>query len=151
MAGEPYNEVVYKAAETIIASGGGAGAVGPGTSAAASRVTLASNDPLLQILSDDYETVAASQTAQILGATGAVGDFLAGVLIVPGTTAAGAVSIIDGNGSAISIFAGGGTTALTTLIPFFVPIGAKCVNATTPGWKVTTGANVTAIGVGNFT
>ena len=112
---------------------------------------VAGNSSLLAVLPDAYETVAASQTAQILGATGAVGDFLSGVLIVPGTTAAGAVSIVDGNGSAISIFAGGGTTALTTLIPFFVPIGAKCVNATTPGWKVTTGANVTAIGVGNFT
>jgi hypothetical protein len=133
--------------------------LGAGTAAAAVRVTYpsdgatvpTSNAGLLEVLPDAYETVAASATAQILGATGAVGDFLSGVLIVPGTTAAGAVSIIDGNGSNISIFAGGGTTALTTLIPFFVPIGAKCVNATTPGWKVTTGANVTAIGVGNFT
>lgn len=132
---------------------------GAGTAAAATRVTYASdgatvptsNSGLLEVLSDAYEPVPASTTDQIMGATGAVGDFLSGVLIVPGTTAAGAVSIKDGNGSSISIFAGGGTTALTTLIPFFVPIGAKCVNATTPGWKITTGANVTAIGVGNFT
>ncbi len=103
------------------------------------------------LISTDYETVAASQTDQILGATGAVGDFLAGVLIIPGATAAGAVSIKDGNGSGISIFAGGGTTALLTLTPFFVPIGAKCTATTTPGWKITTGANVTAIGVGAFT
>lgn len=99
----------------------------------------------------EYETVAAAQTDQIMGATGAVGDYLAGVLIVPGTTAAGAVSIKDGNGSSISIFPGGGTTALSALIPFFVPLGIKCLNATTPGWKITTGTNVTAIGVGNFT
>lgn len=99
----------------------------------------------------EYETVAAGQTDQIMGATGAVGDYLAGVLIVPGTTAAGAVSIKDGNGSSISIFPGGGTTALSALIPFFVPLGIKCLNATTPGWKITTGTNVTAIGVGNFT
>jgi hypothetical protein len=135
----------------LLVSASSGGATGPGTAATAGRVTLASDDPLLSVLPDAYEPVAASATAQILGATGAVGDFLSGVLIVPGTTAAGAVSIIDGNGSNISIFAGGGTTALTTLIPFFVPIGAKCVNSTTPGWKVTTGANVTAIGVGNFT
>lgn len=96
----------------------------------------------------DYETVAASQTDQALGATGASGDYLQGVLIVPGTTAAGAVSIKDGAGSAISIFAGGGTTALITLIPFFVPLGIKSGSG---AWKVTTGANVTAIGVGNFT
>jgi hypothetical protein len=106
---------------------------------------------LTDINDGEYETVAASQTDQILGATGGVGDYLSGVLIVPGTTAAGAVSIKDGNGSAISIFAGGGTTPLSTLISFFVPLGIRSRNATTPGWKITTGANVTAIGVGNFT
>lgn len=99
----------------------------------------------------EYETVAASQTDQILGATGAAGDYLQGLLITPGTAAAGAVSIKDGNGSSIPIFAGGGTTPLPTLAPFFAYVGAKCVNATTPGWKVTTGANVTVIGVGDFT
>lgn len=103
---------------------------------------------LTDISQAEYETVAASQTDQAMGATGASGDYLSGVLIVPGTTAAGAVSIKDGAGSAISIFAGGDTTALTTLIPFFVPLGAK---STAGAWKVTTGANVTAIGVGNFT
>src|SRR4051812_35845565 len=96
----------------------------------------------------EYETIAASQTDQVIGASGAAGDYLAGVLIVPGTTAAGAVSIKDGAGSAITIFAGGGTTALTALIPFFVPLGIK---STSGAWKISTGANVTAIGVGNFT
>jgi hypothetical protein len=110
----------------------------------------ASNSALLAVLPDAYETVAASQTAQILGATGAVGDFLAGVLIVPATTSPGAVSIIDGNGSNISIFAGG-ASSVSSLVPFFVPWGAKCVNATTPGWKITTGTNVSAAGIGNFT
>lgn len=95
----------------------------------------------------DYETVGASATDQVLGGSGAAGDYLAGVLIVPGTTAAGAVSVKDGGGSSISIFAGGGTTALTTLIPFFVPLGIK---STGGAWKVTTGTNVTAIAVGNF-
>lgn len=106
------------------------------------RVTVA------DLCAGDYETVAASQTDQALGATGAAGDYLAGVLIVPGTTAAGAVSIKDGSGSSITIFAGGGTTPLTTLIPFFVPLGIVSASG---AWKVTTGANVTAIGVGNFT
>lgn len=96
----------------------------------------------------EYETVAASQTDQALGATGAIGDYLLGVLIVPGTSAAGAVSIKDGGGSSISIFAGGATTALPTLAPFFVPLG---IYSTAGAWSVTTGANVTAIGVGNFT
>jgi len=136
----------------------GGGATGPGTAAAATRVTFASDAPtlavadagLLTVLPDAYETVAASQTAQTLGATGAVGDFLAGILIVPATTSPGAVSIIDGNGSNITIFAGG-ASSVSNLVPFFVPIQAKCVNATTPGWKVTTGTNVSAVGTGNFT
>jgi len=95
----------------------------------------------------EYETVAASQTDQALGATGATGDYLSGLLIVPATTAAGAVSIKDGSGSSITVFAGGGTTALTTLIPFFVPLGIKSGSG---AWKVTTGSNVSVIAVGNF-
>jgi hypothetical protein len=96
----------------------------------------------------EYETVAAGQTDQVMGATGAIGDYLAGVLIVPAVVACGAVSIKDGTGSAISIFVGGGTTALVDAKPFFVPVNARCTGA---GWKITTGANVSAIGVGNFT
>lgn len=95
-----------------------------------------------------YQTVAASTTQACGPLGGHAGDYLGGVLIVPGTTAAGVVTITDGAGSAITIFAGGGTTALTTLIPFFVPLGAKSL---TGPWKITTGANVTAIGVGQFT
>lgn len=97
-----------------------------------------------------YETVAAGQSAQILGATGAVGDYLTGIVIVPATTSPGAVSITDGNGSAITIFTGGASSVLT-LHSWFVPILSKCVNATTPGWKVTTGTNVSVIGIGTFT
>jgi hypothetical protein len=95
----------------------------------------------------DYETVAASQTDQVLGATGAVGDFLAGLLIVPATTAAGAVSIKDGSGSGITVFTGGGTTALTILTPVWLPLGMKSKSG---AWKVTTGQNVTVVAVGKF-
>jgi hypothetical protein len=96
----------------------------------------------------NYETVAASQTNQAIGAPGAAGDYLVGLLIVPATTAAGAVTIKDGSGSAISVFAGGGTIPLTTLIPFFVPLGMR---SSTGAWAVTTGANVSVIAVGKFT
>lgn len=95
-----------------------------------------------------YETVAASATDQVMGGAGAAGDYLAGVLIVPATVGCGAVSIKDGAGSAITIFAGGGTSPLSNLVPFFVPLGIK---STGGAWKVTTGANVSAIGVGQFT
>lgn len=114
----------------------------------ASQTVGITNTPLTNFGAGEYETVAASATDQILGATGGVGDYLSGLLITPTTTAAGSVSIKDGNGSAIPIF---NTGTLSNLVPFFVPLGMITVNATTPGWKVTTGANVTVIGVGNFT
>lgn len=120
------------------------------TRANAPRVPVTKFTPLPVSAGTDYETVAASQSEQPMGATGAVGDYLAGVLIVPATTSPGAVSVKDGNGSAITIFAGG-AGSVATLHPFFVPIGARCVAATTPGWKITTGANVSAVGVGAFT
>lgn len=97
-----------------------------------------------------YETVATGQTDQVMGATGAVGDYLAGVLIVPSSASPGAVTIKDGNGPAITIFAGG-PSSVVQLTPFYVQIGAKAVNATTPGWKITTGVTETAIGFGIFT
>lgn len=97
-----------------------------------------------------YKSILASQTAALFGATGASGDYLDGVLIVPATAAAGAVTIQDAAGTAITIFAGGGTTALPTLAPFYVPIGAVSSGGA-GGWKVTTGTNVSVIGVGNFT
>lgn len=127
----------------------------PGRAAAASSrpVALSTEDlaALTGLSTDDnaeYETVAASATDQALGATGATGDYLASVLIIPATAAAGAVSIKDGAGSAISIFAGGGTTALPTLAPIFVPLG---IYSLAGAWKVTTGTNVSVIAVGNFT
>jgi hypothetical protein len=100
---------------------------------------------LTDINAGDYETVAASQTNQALGATGAVGDYLSGVLIVPATTSPGAVIIKDGANAAITIFTGG-ATSVSNLVPFFVPLGIVSGNG---AWQVTTGANVSAIGVGN--
>lgn len=98
----------------------------------------------------DYKTVAASQTNQVLGVSGAQGDYLSGLLVIPGTTSPGAVSVKDGNGPDIVLFTGG-ASSVSNLIPFFIPIGAKSVSATTPGWKVTTGAAVSVMAVGDFT
>lgn len=95
----------------------------------------------------NYETVAASQTDQAMGATGATGDFLGSVLIVPATTSPGAVSIKDGSGSAITIFTGG-ATSVSNLAPIAVPLG---YTSTGGAWKLTTGTNVSAIGAGRFT
>jgi hypothetical protein len=94
----------------------------------------------------EYETVAASQTAQALGATGAAGDFCSGLLIIPATTSPGAVAILD-NSTSTTIFTGG-ANSVGSLVPFFVPIQAY---STAGAWKITTGANVSVWAVGNFT
>lgn len=124
-------------------------AISPNSVNANGRKTPANSAPVVQA-SQAYNTIAASASAQALtgGSGGAAGDWLDFILIVPATTAAGAVSITDGTGSAITIWAGGGTTALVSLVPFAVPIRAISASG---AWKVTTGANVSAIASGNFT
>lgn len=94
-----------------------------------------------------YETVAAGQTAQVLGLSGAQGDYIERVIIVPATTAAGAVTLIDGSTS-ISLHVGGGTTALVSLEPLVVELH---MYSQTGPWKITTGSNVSVIAVGDFT
>lgn len=98
------------------------------------------------ISGDGYETVAASQTDQALGAAGATGDYLSHLTIVPATTSPGAVSIKDGGGSAITVFAGGASST-SSLVPFSVALGARSAAG---AWKVTTGANVSAVAFGVF-
>src|SRR5262245_32104454 len=110
-------------------------------------VTISTKDPLPTGLGTQYETVAASQSTQAMGATGATGDMLVGVLITPTAPNPGAVSIKDGTGTAITIFAGG-ITSVTDLKPFFVSLG---IRSTLGGWQLTTGGNVTAVGIGRFT
>jgi hypothetical protein len=99
-----------------------------------------------QLDGSEYETVAASQTAQTLGATGATGDYISKVVIIPATTSPGNVLLLD-NATSITIFAGG-ASSVTTLHPFTVDLGMFSVSG---AWKITTGANVSAIGIGNFT
>lgn len=91
-----------------------------------------------------YETVAASATNQAMGATGAIGDYLSHVIIMPVTTAAGTVTILD-NATTFFTYT---TGTLADLRPIIVPIGCNSVSG---AWKITTGANVTAVGVGTFT
>ncbi len=108
---------------------------------------VSASNPLPVSGGTDYETVAASQTDQVLGATGAIGDKLDIIWIVPATTSPGAVSIKDGAGSAITVFTGGAGSVLD-LRPQPVVLGIKATGA---GWKATTGANVSAIFTGEYT
>ena len=107
-----------------------------------------SNKPLpVMEFGKEYETVAASQSGQALGATGAAGDVLDGLLVVPASTSPGAVQIKDGSGSAITVFTGG-ASSVASLTPFFLRLG---IVSTGGAWKVTTGANVSVVAVGDFT
>lgn len=100
------------------------------------------------LVGNEYETFAASTAETAIGAAGAAGDLLVGILIVPSTTSPGAVSIKDGTGgTSIPVFAGG-ASSVTTLHPFFVPLGIRAGAA--QGWRITTGAGLTAVAVGNF-
>jgi hypothetical protein len=89
-----------------------------------------------------YETVAAGQTAQVLGVTGGAGDFIARLIIVPATTGPGVVTLID-NATTVMAFPGG----TTTVNPIVVELGMRSASG---AWKITTGANVSVIAVGNF-
>jgi hypothetical protein len=93
----------------------------------------------------DYETVAASQTGQVLGTAGALGDYLEGLLIIPATVSPGNVLLLD-HETSITIFAGG-SNSVTELKPIWVPLGIRSVSGV---WSVTTGGNVSVIAVGTF-
>lgn len=93
-----------------------------------------------------YETVAASQTAQVLGLNGQVGDRITRLIIIPTTVAGGVVTLLDGSTS-IPVYVGGATTALLEVKPITVELGMCSASG---AWKITTGANISVIAVGDF-
>jgi hypothetical protein len=88
-----------------------------------------------------YETVAVSQTAQVLGTNGAANDYLHRIVVTVSTALTSTVSIIDGS-----------TTILS--LPASVAVGVYVVelglNAVTGPWKVTTGAGAAVLAIGLF-
>jgi hypothetical protein len=88
-----------------------------------------------------YETVAASQTAQVLGVTGGVGDTLQRLIITVNTAASSTVALLDGATSYAILGAN------TPIGIYQIEIGAVSVNG---AWKITTGAGATVFAVGNF-
>ena len=89
-----------------------------------------------------YEHVANSVTAQVLGTTGAIGDYLHRLVVTVNTAATGTVVLTDGS------FA-------HTLVRANTPIGVYSLEmnaiSQTTGWKVTTGAGAEVLAMGNFT
>lgn len=110
----------------------------------ATAVSAVNPMPVRETPAGEYETVAASATDQVLGATGATGDYLSHIVIQPATTGAGTCTVKDGT-TVIYTFTSG---TLADLRPIVVPFNLKSVNV---GWKITTGANVAILGVGDFT
>jgi hypothetical protein len=93
----------------------------------------------------DYTAVAANSTAALLGANGTIGDTLDYVWVFPGSTTPGTLTILDG---AVTVWTLTGAT-LASIQPFPVPMNARAKNA--GGWKITTGAGLSATGFGLFT
>jgi len=88
-----------------------------------------------------YETVAASQTAQVLGQSGAVGDTIIRLIVTVNTAASSTVTILD-NATSIAIM-----PAVTPVGVYSIDLGVQSVSGP---WKVTTGAGATVVAVGNF-
>lgn len=117
--------------------------LGSAASSASQPVVMASDQ---KFFANAYETVAASQTAQVLGGSGATGDYISHLLVTPANLNPGNVLLLD-NATSITVFTGG-TGSVTTLHPFTIDL--RMVSAS-GAWKVTTGASVSVIGVGKFT
>lgn len=88
-----------------------------------------------------YETVAASQTAQVLGTAGATGDYIHRLIVTVATAATGTVALLD-NSTSIPI-----TAANTPIGVYVVDLGMRSASG---AWKLTTGAGATVIAVGKF-
>lgn len=90
-----------------------------------------------------YETVAASQTGQRLGGTGATGDYVHRLIISVVTVATASVTLIDGSTSIVLL------TGAATLVPGVYSVELNMGSNTGP-WSITTGAGATVVAVGIF-
>lgn len=121
-------------------------AAGLNVTASAYEMPDGSMAPKVQVLGYEYETVAASATDQALGASGGAGNLINGILVIPATTAPGAITLKDG-ATGILVFTGG-AASVSNLVPFLIPLGIRSVSG---AWSLTTGANVSCIAIGDFT
>jgi hypothetical protein len=91
-----------------------------------------------------YEHVAVSQTAQVLGGTGATGDYLHRLICTVSTAATGNVIILDGTGFSHTILPASAGTGINS---YNIEVNAISRNGP---WKVTTGAGVEVLAIGIF-
>ena len=88
-----------------------------------------------------YEAVAVSQTAQVMGGVGAIGDYVHRLIISVATAATSTVAILDG----VTSYP---VCAANTAIGVY-SFEMNMLSTTGP-WKITTGAGATVIAVGIF-
>lgn len=96
---------------------------------------------ITQIVGGMYETVAASQTGQVLGTAGARGDYLHRLIISVATSATSTVTLID-NATSIVVMA-----ANTAIGVYSVEFNMYSQNGP---FSITTGAGATVIAIGKF-
>ena len=95
-----------------------------------------------------YEHIAASSSAQVLGGTGAIGDYIHRLICTVTTALTSTVQIVDGTGAGILTH---------TVLPAAVGGGIGVYNielnavSANGAWKITTGAGVEVMAVGIFT
>jgi len=95
-----------------------------------------------------YEHIAASSSAQVLGGTGAIGDYIHRLVCTVSTALTSTVQIIDGTGAGILTH---------TVLPAAVGGGIGVYNielnavSANGAWKITTGAGVEVMAIGIFT
>ena len=94
-----------------------------------------------------YEHVAASSSAQVLGATGAKGDYLHRLICTVTTASTGNVLIVDGSGTGILTHTVLPASPGTGINVYNIEINAVSADG---AWKVTTGAGVEVMAVGIF-
>ena len=94
-----------------------------------------------------YEHVAASSSAQVLGATGAKGDYLHRLICTVTTASTGNVLIVDGSGPGILTHTVLPASPGTGINVYNIEINAVSADG---AWKVTTGAGVEVMAVGIF-
>lgn len=93
----------------------------------------------------EYEDVAASQTDQAMGTTGAVGDLFDGIVCNTSAASVGVVSIKDGSGASFTLF--NAQAGATTQPLQLHNLGWVSVNG---AWYITTGTNTTCKANGRF-
>jgi hypothetical protein len=88
-----------------------------------------------------YETVATGQTGQVLGGTGAIGDYVHRLIVNVSTAATSTVALLDG-ATSISIM-----SANTAIGTYSIELNMRSASG---AWSVTTGAGASVIAVGRF-